>query len=390
LGHKIISAFESRFGHPPEIVTRAPGRVNLLGGHTDYNDGYVLPTAVSRTAWVAAAPLTEREIRIHALDLDRDVAFSLDTLPPPQGDWADYPRGVAWALQERGLRLVGMEATLTSNVPVGAGLSSSAAVEMALAYTWQQLSGFEIDGATTPIEIRRGLAVICQRAENDYVGVNCGIMDQLTSALGVEGHVLLLDCRTLEMKLAPLPLDAAIIAVDTGVRRQLANSEYNMRRAQCEEAVSLLSEHLPNIRALRDVSAGDLERLKKRLPQVIYRRAHHVVTENARTLRAAEALQEGDVDAVGALMKAGHISLRDDYEVSGPELNALAEAAWEVDGCYGARLTGAGFGGCIVALVAAEATSDFEAHVSAAYESAFDRLPDVYICRSIDGVKVLV
>ena len=376
---KVTSAFETRFAHRPAIVVRAPGRVNLLGGHTDYNEGYVLPVAVDRAAWVAAAPLAAREARVRALDLGSDAIFPLDVIPPSDGGWADYPRGVAWALQERGLKPVGMEAVLTSDVPVGAGLSSSAAVEVAFAYAWQQLSGFQLD--------RRDLALVCQRAENSYVGVNCGVMDQMTSALGIEGHALLLDCRTLEVEPVPLPAGVAIVVADTGVRRQLAASEYNVRRAQCEQAARLLSEHLPGIRALRDVSLNDLKRLRAHLPEVIYRRALHVVTGNIRVLHAAEALRRGDVVTVGALMKACHASLRDYYEVSSPELDRLAEAACEVEGCYGARLTGAGFGGCIVALVAVEAIPDFEAHVSAAYEAAFGRRPVVYACRSADGVK---
>ncbi len=379
--NRVTSAFQSRFQRPPKTVVRAPGRVNLLGGHTDYNEGYVLPVAVDRAAWVAAAPIAARQARVCALNMDSQSIFPLDHVPPAEGDWADYPRSVAWALQERGLETVGLEAVLTSSVPVGAGLSSSAAIEVAFAHTWQTLAGFELS--------RRELALTCQQAENDYVGVNCGVMDQMASSCGVEGHALLLDCRTLETDLAPLPEDVAIVVADTGVRRRLASSEYNVRRAQCERAVEILSQHLPGVRALRDVSAGDLERLKHHLPEVIYRRARHVVSSNARVLRAAEALRVGDVVTVGGLMKACHVSLRDDYEVSAPELDALSSAAWEMEGCYGARLTGAGFGGCIVALVAAGGAPDFEAHVSAAYEAVFDRQPDIYVCRSTTGVRAI-
>lgn len=376
---KAASAFETHFGRPPEIVVRAPGRVNLLGGHTDYNAGYVLPVAIDRAAWIAAAPIAAREARIHALDLDGRAAFPLAPVPPSEGNWADYPRSVAWALRERELALAGMEALLTSDVPVGAGLSSSAAVEVAFACAWQTLSGFALD--------RRELALTCQRAESGYVGVNCGILDQMASSCGVEGHALLLDCRTLEIELVPLPADVAIVVADTGVRRRLASSEYNLRRAQCERAVRILREHLPGIRALRDVSADDLERLKEYLPEIAYRRARHIVSDNARVLQAAQALRVGDAATVGALMKACHVSLRDDYEVSAPELDTLSSAAWEVEGCYGARLTGAGFGGCIVALVIADRVPDFERRVSATYEAAFRRKPDIYICRSADGAS---
>ncbi|MCK4315530.1 MAG: galactokinase [Anaerolineae bacterium] len=394
---KVRSAFETRFAHQPAIIVRAPGRVNLLGGHTDYNEGYVLPVAVDRAAWVAAAAIDAREARVRALDLGGDAIFPLDVIPLSDGGWADYPRGVAWALQERGLKLTGMEAVLTSDVPVGAGLSSSAAVEMAFAYAWQQLSGFQLDRRDRSAErasaersaeaSRRSLALLCQRAENVYVGVNCGIMDQMTSALGAEGYALLLDCRTLEVEPVPLPADVAIVVADTGVRRRLATSEYNVRRVQCEQAVRTLREHLPGIRALRDVSLDDLKQLQTHLPEVIYRRALHVVTGQMRVLLAAKALRRGDLVTVGTLMKACHASLRDYYEVSSPELDRLTEAACEVVGCYGARLTGAGFGGCIVALVAADAVPDFEAHVSAIYEAAFSRRPVVYVCRSADGVK---
>lgn len=376
---KVTAAFQPRFERRPEAVVRAPGRANLLGGHTDYNDGYVLPVALDRAAWIAAAPTDGPEVRLHALDLDKSAAFSLEHIPPADGEWADYPRGVAWALQDDGLELAGMEAVLTSSVPVGSGLSSSAAIEVAFAYTWQVLSGFERD--------RRELALLCQRAENVYVGVNCGILDQMASALGAEGYARLLDCRTLESELVPLPRDVVIVVADTKVRRSLASSEYNVRRAQCEEAVSVLSEYLSGIHALRDVSSSNLERFKEHLSETVSRRARHIVADNERVLQAAEALREGDVATVGALMKACHISLRDDYEVSSPELDVLAEAAWDVAGCYGARLTGAGFGGCTVALVAEGAVSDFEAHVAAAYESAFDRLPDIYVCHSANGVE---
>ncbi len=375
----VTSAFLARFGREPEVVVRAPGRVNLMGEHTDYNDGYVLPVALDRAAWIAAAPIEEREVRVYALDMASGVTFSLENIPPSDGNWADYPRGVAWVLQERGLHLAGMEAVLTSSVPVGSGLSSSAAVEVAFAYTWQRLSGFRLN--------RRDLALACQRAENVYVGVNCGIMDQMASALGAKGHALLLDCRTLETETVPLPRGVAIVVADTGVRRQLAASEYNVRRSQCERAVQLLSTDLPGIRALRDVTPQDLERLKKRLPEVIYRRARHVVNDNARVFQVKKALQQGDLATVGALMRACHISLRDDYEVSSPELDALAEAAWKVEGCYGSRLTGAGFGGCTVSLVAEGAVPDFQAYVAAAYEKAFSRRPEIYVCQAADGVK---
>ncbi len=374
---EVRAAFAARFGRPPAIVVRAPGRVNLLGGHTDYNEGYVLPVAIDRAAWVAAAPAGGRESRVYALDMEEEATFSLSPVPPAQGNWADYPRAVAWAWQEWGMEPVGLEAVLTSDVPVGAGLSSSAAVEVAFALAWQRLSGLALD--------RRDLALLCQRAENGYVGVNCGVLDQMASLLGAEGHALMLDCRTLETALVPLPQGVAIVVADTGVRRRLASSEYNVRRAQCEQAVGLLRPYLPAVRALRDVSLDDLARLKTHLPEVVYRRARHVVGGNARVLRAVAALRAGDVATVGQLMNDCHVSLRDDYQVSAPELDVLAEAAWEVEGCYGARLTGAGFGGCVVALVAADGAPELETHLALVYESTFGRRPVIYTCHSSAG-----
>lgn len=375
---RATEGFRERFGGSPTVVVRAPGRVNLLGGHTDYNEGYVLPAAVDRAAWVAARPVDRPEAHIVALDLQAEAAFPLEPVPPRDGTWADYPRGVAWALQGAGVRPRGLQAVLSSDVPVGAGLSSSAAVEVAFAWTWKVLSGAEID--------RTRLALLCQRAENEYVGVRCGVMDQMAAAWGRAGHALLLDCRTLDVEPVPLPEDVAIVVMDTGVRRELAASEYNRRRQECEEAVRILSRHLPDVRALRDVTPEAFFRLQDRLPEPIRRRARHVVTDNARVLDAVAALRAGDLVTVGQAMRRCHESLRDDYEVSSPELDRLAEAAWAFPGCYGARLTGAGFGGCVVALVEADRVPAFGHHVAAAYEASFGRRPTIIACRASDGV----
>ncbi len=378
LRQRVVESFRARFGRDPAVVVRAPGRVNLIGEHTDYNEGFVLPVAVDRAAWIAAAPRPDRAVRLIALDMGGDEAsFSLDDIPPRQGNWADYPRGVAWALTERGLALSGMEAVLTSDVPVGAGLSSSAAVEVAFAWTWKVLSGLDLG--------RTELARLCQRAENEYVGVRCGIMDQMASAWGRKDHAILLDCRTLEVEMVPIPPGVAIVVADTLVRRELAASEYNRRRRECEEAVRILAQYLPGIRALRDVSPEDLERYGHHLPPVLLRRARHVVTSNARVLGTVAALRAGDLETVGQAMRRSHISLRDDYEVSSPELDTLAEAAWEVPGCYGARLTGAGFGGCIVALADAGAVDDLARHLREVYEARFGRTPAVTVCSASDG-----
>lgn len=377
---KATEGFQARFGRPPALLVRAPGRVNLLGEHTDYNEGYVLPAAIDRAVWLAVAPLDEPLAHLFALDLNAEATFPLDTIPPRQGDWADYARGVAWALQERGLPTPGLVAAFTSDVPIGAGLSSSAAVEVAFACAWQALAGFDLP--------RRELALLCQRAENAYVGVRCGIMDQMASACGRAGHALLLDCRSLEVTPVPLPAEVALLVVDSGVRRSLAASEYNRRRAECEEAVRLLSQHLPGIRALRDVSVADFERYQHVLPDVLRRRVRHVVSANARVLEAVEALRAGDLARFGAAMRRGHESLRDDYEVSAPELDLLVETAWAVPGCYGARLTGAGFGGCILALADNAAVEELSDRLRRAYQARFDRQPTVYLCHAAEGAGV--
>ncbi len=378
---QVIDRFHTRFGTDPAVVVRAPGRVNLLGEHTDYNEGFVLPVAVDRAAWIAASPRPEPVARVVALDIGEETAFPLNPVPPREGNWADYPRGVAWALGKRGFSLSGLDAVLTSDVPIGAGLSSSAAVEVTFAWTWRTLDKL-------PLE-RTELALLCQQAENEYVGVRCGIMDQMASVWGRAGHAILLDCRTLEVEHVPIPPGVAIVVADTLVRRELAASEYNRRRQECEEAVRILAQYLPGIRALRDVTPEDLDRFGHHLPPVLLKRARHVVHSNARVLAAVEAFRAGDLEAVGQAMRHSHISLRDDYEVSSPELDTLAEAAWEVPGCYGARLTGAGFGGCIVALADTGAVDELERHLKRVYEARFGRTPTVLVCRPSEGAEAV-
>jgi galactokinase len=384
--------FTDRFGAPPDLVVRAPGRVNLIGEHTDYNDGFVLPVAIDRAVFLAASPRDDRRVVLHALDLDATDEFDLDAITrAAAGYWSNYQRGVAAVLQSQGYDLVGLNVALTSTVPVGAGLSSSAAVELAIAWAWRELAGL-------PIE-RAALALACQRAEHEYPGTQCGIMDQFISALGQRDHALLIDCRSLDYQQVPLPdstspmemltyenQNVRIVVSDSGVRRELATSAYNERRAQCEQAVELLSAHLPGITALRDVTVENLKAHAGGLPEVVGRRARHIVTENARTLEGVAALTSGDLVRFGELMKASHHSLRDDYEVSCVELDTLVEAAWTVEGCYGSRLTGAGFGGCTVSLVDNAAIETFRGAVSDAYRREYDRTPAIYVCTAEDGV----
>ncbi len=379
---KVTRAYTVRFQQPPQLVVRAPGRVNLIGEHTDYNDGFVLPVAVDQAAWLAIGPAEEPLTTIRALDIKNDEAiFSTAEVPSSVGGWADYPKGVFWAFLERGLHPSSLNAVLASDVPVGAGMSSSAAIELAFAFAWNTLGRFDI---ALP-----DLALLCQRAENQYVGVNCGIMDQMISACGKAGHAMMLDSRSLERRYFRMLEGVAIVVSDSMVRRSLAASEYNVRRAQCEQAVGHLQAHLPEIKALRDVSLRQLEQLGRDLPEVVYRRARHVITENDRVVKFARALHGGDIEAAGALMIEGHRSLRDDYEVSAPELDALVEAAVEVPGCYGARLTGAGFGGCTIALVAEAAVPEFKAHITTAYDEHFGKQPAVYVTHPADGVAAI-
>ncbi|MFZ5917912.1 MAG: galactokinase [Chloroflexota bacterium] len=377
---EVQRAFYAQFGGQAAVVARAPGRVNLIGEHTDYNDGLVLPMAIERCALVAADLRADRRVQIHALDLDAQTTFRLDDIGR-QNDWSDYPRGVAWALQAQGKVLAGINAVFSSDVPVGAGLSSSAAVEVAFACAWQQLGEFTL--------ARADLALACQRAENGFVGVSCGIMDQFIAALGQAGHALLIDCRSLAYQAVPVPEEAAVVICDSLKRRGLVGSAYNERRKQCESAVRQLQTELPGITALRDVSPADLSRWGDRLPDPVRRRARHVVHENTRVLDLVEALHQGNLTAAGGLMNDSHISLRDDYQVSCAELDALVEAAWAAPGCYGSRMTGAGFGGCTVSLVAADAVDAFSASVRAAYRDRTGLSPQIYLSRPAQGASVV-
>ncbi len=388
LPDNLSAIFQQKFGRLPAYVARAPGRVNLLGEHVDYNDGFVLPAAIDRATYIAFGPADSGQTTLWAADFDAGARFAPQTLPAktqpdgsPLPDWARYPAGMMWALREAGLETPAMDAVFASDVPRGSGLSSSASVEMAFGVAWQQLGGWSL----APME----LAKLGQRAENQYVGVNCGIMDQFASACGVENHLLFLDCRSLEWETLTLPEGVSIVVADTTVRRKLTSGEYNQRRAACEEAVRLLQAGLPEIRALRDVSLTDFNRLAGRLPAEVEKRARHVVEEIERAQQAIPLLQAGDLSRFGELMNACHASLRDLYQVSCPELDVMAAAAQLLPGCYGARLTGAGFGGCTVNLVAREQAEAFAQSLAAAYESQTGLHPEIYICKASAGAGVL-
>jgi len=383
---ELISTFNERFGCAPAILARAPGRVNLLGEHVDYNAGPVLPAAIDRAVYLAASATTTGIVQLFAQDLKKQASIRLDELESktdldgrPLPRWALYPAGVAWALQQAGLAVSGLQAVYASDIPIGSGLSSSAAVEMAFAVTWQALGGWQAKRMT--------LAQLCQRAENEYVGVACGLMDQFASAHGVEGHALYFDTRSLEWEALPLPGDTVLVIADSGVRRNLASSAYNQRRAECEQAVELLRGYLPRIQTLRDVSPTEFAAFSESLPPVVRRRAEHVVKEIHRVHTAVTALRRGEQQAFGALMYAGHASLRDLYEASTPELDAMVDIARGLLGCYGARLTGAGFGGCTINLVAKSQAADFIQGLQATYARRTGQQAQVYLCQASEGAK---
>lgn len=370
----LLSAFTQRFATQPAFIARAPGRVNLIGEHTDYNDGFVLPLAIDRAVWIALRQRADRRVYVHALDLNHAVQFDLDALEHA-ADWSEYLRGVAWALQDAGYGLRGWEGVLTGDVPRGAGLSSSAAVEMATVRAFQAVSGFRWDASA--------LARLSQRAENAWVGVNCGIMDQMISAGGVAGHALLIDCRTLTSTPVPLPSETVVVVLDTATRRGLVDSAYNARRSQCEAAAAYF-----NVPALRDVSLARFAAASSGLDPLTRRRAAHVISENARTLAAAEAMRRGDAATLGRLMNASHASLRDDFAVSSLELDVMVACAQAAPGCYGARMTGAGFGGCAVALVDAKLAAAFEQQTASDYQAQTGLQPTLYICSASAGATL--
>jgi galactokinase len=369
--------FRHLYNAEPRLY-RAPGRVNLIGEHTDYNDGLVLPAALDFAAWVAAAPRADRRLVIHSENFSERLECNLDELPArPRHHWSDYVCGVAVLLEQSGYRLRGANLLLRGDVPMGAGLSSSAAIEVATAYALLDIAGHPVD--------RLELARLCQRVENDFVGLRCGIMDQFVSCYGRSGHALLLDCRSLEYRWLPLPEEVRLVICNTMVKHSLASGAYNQRRAECEAGVQHLQAFLPQVRALRDVSLRELQQYGRDLPPVIYRRCHHVISENARVLASAAALAQGDFAAVGQLMNASHQSLRDDYEVSCDELDLLVRLASEVEGVYGTRMTGGGFGGCTINLVNAAHVRDFERVVSPSYQRATGHTPEIYIGSAADG-----
>ncbi|MDW8212883.1 MAG: galactokinase [Roseiflexaceae bacterium] len=370
--------FQQHYGVSPSVIVRAPGRVNLIGEHTDYNEGFVFPVAIDRATYIAACPRSDRTVRVVSSDLNEEDAFSIDHIERSRRPWHNYVRGVVLALRVAGHSLSGADLLIASDVPRGSGLSSSAALEVAVGYAFQTLNHLNIPG--------KELALLAQGAENNFVGVQCGIMDQLIAVLGRANHALLIDCRDLSYRTVPLPPSVAVVVCDSHIPRTLAASAYNQRRQECDMAVQLLQQWYPGIRALRDVSEDQFAAHCEALPEPVRSRARHVVSESRRTLQGAEALEHGDVVAFGRLMNESHASLRDDYQVSLPDVDLLVETAQRLPGCYGSRLTGAGFGGCTVSLVERSDVETFSRDLLQAYRDATGRTATIYVCRASDGV----
>jgi galactokinase len=378
----LTDAFVHHYGCVPEVGTRAPGRVDLMGSHTDYNEGWVLTMSIDRDTWVAARKRSDRMVRMNSLNVEEGAAVDLDHLDRDTiTGWGAYVAGVAWALQEAGANLAGADLLVHTTVPLGGGLSSSAALETAVSVAFEAMNGLRLD------EVRR--AVLCQRAESHFVGVNCGILDQFTSSAGRAGSVLMLDCRSVRGAPVPMSPDLQVVICDTRAKRALAGSQYGVRRAQCEEAVRLLSAHLPSIRALRDVSRADFGPLEATLPDKVARRARFIIEENARVLQLAEALELGDRLQIGELTAASFAGARDLYEITVPETERMIDAMLSAPGVVGARQAGAGFGGCSVAFVNAGDVDAFAAHVTASYHAATGLEPVIYPVQASPGAGLI-
>lgn len=361
-------------------VVHAPGRVNLIGEHTDYNEGFVLPVAIDLGIAIAVLPTDDRRVELTLAATGETLGFDLDEIGERQGGWIDYVAGMAWALAEAGIATRGFRGLLASDLPQGSGLSSSAALELA--------SALALSGGEPPPLGRMALARAAQRAENAYVGVNCGLMDQFASAFGEPGHALLLDCRSLEHRAIPLADPGLVlVACHSGSPRRLESSAYNERRSQCEAATAEIARTEPHVTALRDVTPAMLEAARPRLDPLVAARAEHIVHENARVLAAVAAVEAGDVAELGRLFYASHASMRDLFGISSPELDALVEIASEVDGVIGARLTGAGFGGCTINLVRRDAVPALRDEVVRRYPERTGLVPRVFEVAASHGAR---
>ncbi|MEM8486858.1 MAG: galactokinase [Bacteroidota bacterium] len=373
---RLIAAFEETYNAAPNFVVRSPGRVNLIGEHTDYNDGFVLPMAIDRAVWIAFRPRTDGQVHVKSLDFDATASFSLNTLSYQDAGWIEYIKGVAWVLLDKDYTLTGWDGVIAGDVPVGAGLSSSAALELATARCFAAVSDFDWDP--------KQMALLAQHAECEWIGMQCGVMDQLIAAAGQTDKALLIDCASLDMQPAPLPPGTAVIVMDTSTRRQLVDSAYNERRASCESVAAAFG-----LQTLRLLEPAAFEARFDQLDPVARRRARHVLGENARTLLAVEAMKAGDAATLGRLMNESHASLRDDFEVSSPALDQMAALAQAHPACFGARMTGAGFGGCAVALVKEGQAPAFVAHISSRYQADTGHEPSLYLCKATAGTTLM-
>lgn len=395
--------FINRFGHSPDFIVSAPGRVNLIGEHTDYNDGYVFPVAIDKYIHIVGSKRSDRQVHLYASDMGEEYTFSLDA--PDNSEtpaWSNYLKGVAHLLQTQilnkiGHTLQGMSAVISGNVPIGAGLSSSAALSVASSLAF--LGGCGLQIADTSINTKSDVSVIqlpptelaalCQRTEHEFAGVNCGIMDPTISLLGKTDHALFLDCRSLEYRHVPLNLeDILLVICNTNVKRELASSEYNKRRAECERGVEIMQQWMPNITSLRDVTLEDFKKYEVELPQITQKRCRYVVEENTRVQTAVNALTTKDISTFGTLMNESHAGLRDAYEVSCDELNVLTDIAQSIDRVIGARMTGAGFGGCTVNLIYQDAVETLRNRVMKEYTQRTGIEPDIYVCNVGDGARI--
>lgn len=380
--HVMIQKFNKHFSGEPRVF-QAPGRVNLIGEHTDYNDGFVFPMAIGFYTTAVVSPTHDRKLYIRSENMDELIAIDLENNETKRGHWSDYVAGMANVLEQDGFKLPGASLLIESNVPVGAGLSSSAALEMSTGLALLSTIGGELSNDK--------LALLGQKAENQFVGMNCGIMDQFISVNGKDGHALFLDCRSLDFELVPLKSDnSRIVICNTMVKHELGSSEYNKRRAECEKGVEIMSVDYPGIKALRDVSVEQFEAVQGKLPDVVRQRCRHVISEDDRTQKSIAALNVNDLAQFGQLMNGSHDSLRDDYEVSCDELDLMVDIARAQDGCLGARMTGGGFGGCTVNLVSADDVDNFVANVSQAYEAQTGLKPDIYISVPSEGAHELI
>ena len=378
---ELLTAFKARFGMGASVY-RAPGRVNLIGEHTDYNDGFVLPAAIAFSCWVAIATRDDRKLSLYSENFKETRHADLDDLGDSgSGHWSDYPLGVAWALQEAQYRLRGANIYFAGDVPLGAGLSSSAAIEVSTGYALLSTAGHAFD--------RTKLAVLCQRAENNFVGARVGIMDQFVSCHGRSGHALMIDCRSLEYRAVKIPSNVSLVICNTMVKHKLQAGEYNVRRAECEEAVRKLSAALPGIQSLREVTLQQLTQHRNLLSDTLIRRCRHVISENARVQKMADLFAQGETDGLREVMAASHQSMRDDYEISCRELDLMVEIASRQRGLYGARMTGGGFGGCTINCVDTSHAAEFRRRVAAEYDAAIGLNPDIYICEASQGAQLV-